>query len=61
MLVDGEMGADDVALAARVVARYSKGRDAPEVDVAYTDRLGGERVLTVRPLPATDLPAEWVL
>ena len=61
VLVDGEMGADDVALAARVVARYSKGRDAPEVDVAYTDRLGGERVLTVRPLPATDLPAEWVL
>jgi tRNA-specific 2-thiouridylase len=60
-LVDGTLGDDDVALAARIVGRYSQGREAPTVTVRYTPLSGPARDITVAPLPVAQLPADWHL
>jgi tRNA U34 2-thiouridine synthase MnmA/TrmU len=60
-LIDGDPTAQDVLLAARVVARYGHGRDADAVTIAVSDRGGPERDLVVKPLPPHEIPAEWVL
>lgn len=60
-LIDGEVDIDDVALAARIVARYGKGRDADQVELEYREPAGTARPIAVQPLPADDLPADWIL
>lgn len=60
-LVDGALGNGDLDLAARIVARYSQGRDAAEVEVRFTDLAGESRTLRVKPLPPHELPADWLL
>ena len=60
-LVDGELEEGDVELAARIVARYSQGRDAADVEVSYTDSEGLTRKLRVTPLPPHEIPGDWVL
>ncbi|MDH4275660.1 MAG: tRNA (5-methylaminomethyl-2-thiouridylate)-methyltransferase [Gammaproteobacteria bacterium] len=55
----GALSDDDVLLAAGLVARFSQGRDAAQVDVQVTDTLGVSRTLTVTPRPAEQIPAEW--
>ena len=61
VLVDGVLQAGDLELAARILARYSQGRDAPAVTVRYTPLDGPVQELTVPPLPAAELPAHWHL
>ncbi len=59
-LVDGCPSEADLTLAARIVARYSQGRAAGEVEVkAITAK--GERTLHVAPFPPHEIPAEWML
>ncbi|MGD2083898.1 MAG: tRNA (5-methylaminomethyl-2-thiouridylate)-methyltransferase [Chromatiales bacterium] len=60
-LIDGRPREEEMELAARIVARYSQGRaeDAVELELAQPD--GSARRLRVRPLPANELPAEWIL
>jgi tRNA U34 2-thiouridine synthase MnmA/TrmU len=60
-LIDGSPGPAEVALAARIVARYSKGRDEPVVTVVARERDGPEQELRVRPLAAHEIPAEWMV
>ncbi len=60
-LVDGEPSDDDLNLAAQIVARYSQGRDAAQVQVSITSAGGAERVIDVAPLPQDAAPAEWYL
>ena len=60
-LIDGDPTAQDVLLAARVVARYGHGRDADAVTIAVADHDGPERDLVVKPLPPHEIPTEWVL
>ena len=60
-LIDGEVDEADIQLAARLVARYSQGRDADQVTVEVTDLQGRVRRLSVTPYPADRLPAEWHL
>jgi len=60
-LVDGELSEGDLDLAARIVARYSQGRDAPVVELTFTDTLGQVRELAVAPLPPHELPEAWIL
>jgi tRNA U34 2-thiouridine synthase MnmA/TrmU len=60
-LIDGTPSPADVEWAAQIVARYSKGRDAPLVTVVAQDRDGAERELVVRPLAPAEIPAEWML
>ncbi len=60
-LIDGQVSEQDLELAARLVARYSKGREADRVTLEIRDGSGGRRELTVKPLPARDIPQEWYL
>lgn len=61
VLLDGEAGADDLELAARIAARFSKGRDAAEVTIAVTGKDGAAQNYRVSPLPAAQIPPEWYL
>jgi tRNA-specific 2-thiouridylase len=60
-LIDGEFSADDLQLAARIVARYSQGRMEPEVEMEYIDTSGHVQPLKVVPLGPTDVKPEWML
>ncbi len=60
-LIDGEVTAAEIELVARLVARYSDGRDAERVTLAVQDRQGATSTLTVRPMPPHEIPREWVL
>ncbi len=60
-LIDGEPTEEDLALAARIVARYSQGKNAPEVELEYRDTEGNTRALKVAPLPPHELNPEWML
>lgn len=61
VLLDGSASADDVQLAARLTARFGKGREAPQVAVSVTDTAGRTQTLDVAPLPADEIPAAWYL
>jgi len=59
-LLEGEMTADDVELAARIAARYGQGRDAGSVE--FDAVVGGlSRVLAVQPIEPEKVRPEWVL
>ena len=58
-LVDGAPRSEDVVTAARVLARYSQGRDAPEVTVNAAYANGVTEVLRVPPLRPAELPRAW--
>jgi hypothetical protein len=60
-LVDGTLCGDDLTLAARLTARYSQGRDAAQVEVEATGLDGKTQHLRVAPLPADEIPSEWLL
>lgn len=61
VLLDGEVDADDIELAARLTARFSKGREAEHVTVEVGDTSGTTRLLDVVPLPAEQIPQDWYL
>lgn len=59
-LIDGELRDEsDVELAARLLARYTQGREADAVTFDYTDRLGVTRSLSVKPLIAEEVLEAW--
>lgn len=58
-LIDGQTSDDDLHLAAQLVARYSQGRDATEVDVNVHDRGGEIKTLSVTPLRQDQIPQDW--
>jgi tRNA U34 2-thiouridine synthase MnmA/TrmU len=58
-LIDGEASDEELKYAARIVARFSQGRDAEKVTVKIT-RLGGdEKILDVPPMPPSEIKQEW--
>ena len=61
VLLDGEPGEADLALAARITARYSQGKmaDLVTVEIHFSD--GTLRTLEVAPLPPTELKKEWMV
>jgi len=61
VLLDGSASADDVQLAARLTARFGKGREAAQVAVSVTDTAGRTQTFDVAPLPAEEIPAAWYL
>lgn len=61
VLLDGEVDADDIELAARLTARFSKGREAEHVTVEVGDTSGTTRLLDVVPMPAEQIPQDWYL
>jgi hypothetical protein len=52
---------DDLALAARLTARFGKGRDTESVTLTVTDMQGNSREFKVVPIPANEIPPEWYL
>lgn len=60
-LIDGEPNAEDLALAARLTARFGKGRQADQVAVEVTERGGRKHTLHVPPLPPDQIPESWYL
>ena len=58
-LIDGSVGETDLQLAARIVARYSQGRDASEVQVDVCQPDGARQQLLVAPLPPMELNPAW--
>ncbi len=58
-LVDGAPNSDDLAFAARIVARYSQGRDAEEVEVSVHQPAGTCQRLQVAPLSPPELDPAW--
>jgi tRNA U34 2-thiouridine synthase MnmA/TrmU len=61
VLLDGEASEEDIVLAARITARYSKGHTAEQVTVQVTDLNGVSRELVVAPLSPDELKPEWHL
>ena len=58
-LVDGAPDRGQVHLAARILARYSQGRDADRVQVSVEAPDGSGEVLEVAPLPPHQIRNEW--
>lgn len=58
-LVDGDLNADDLELAARLTARYSQGREAQVVEVEVAPLGAARRRMRVSPYPADGIPGEW--
>jgi tRNA U34 2-thiouridine synthase MnmA/TrmU len=59
-LIDGEVSAEDLQLAAQIAARYSQGRDAEQVEVQIVQG-SDEQSVWVKPLAAGDIPEAWHL
>jgi hypothetical protein len=60
VLLDGEPGAADIHLAARITARFSQGRDALRVTVAVNQPGdAAPTLLDVAPMPSEDIPGDW--
>lgn len=60
-LLDGDAGEDDLRLAARLVARFGKGRDADRVEVEISRKGHPDRTIEVPPLLQEDIPHEWYI
>lgn len=60
-LLDGAPTAEDIELAARIIGRYSQGRDADEVALEYRTAEGEVSVLSVPPMQADDIPDGWLI
>ena len=60
-LIDGEPTADDLELAARIVARYGKGRGEEQVTVAIHSHDGDSREIVVTPISPEKIKAEWII
>ena len=59
VLIDGEVGPDDIELAARLAARYSQGRDAQRVTLEVRQTDGMTKRLDVIPIPSEEISADW--
>ena len=60
-LIDGEATEQDIETAARIIGRYSQGRDADAVELEYATPAGETRTLRVTPFASDDIPADWLL
>jgi tRNA U34 2-thiouridine synthase MnmA/TrmU len=59
VLVDGEPSEEDLQLAARISARYSKGKQAEAVDLEVCRPNEEARTVTVKPMPVSEIPESW--
>jgi len=59
VLIDGEVGADDIELAARLAARFSQGRDAEHVTIEIRQTDGMTHSLQVIPMASEAIPGAW--
>ncbi len=60
-LLEGEVDEAALQTAARLVARYSKGRTAPQVIVEIETPQGDRREMPVVPFQPREIPSTWML
>ncbi|WP_086479804.1 tRNA (5-methylaminomethyl-2-thiouridylate)-methyltransferase [Oceanospirillum sanctuarii] len=61
-LIDGTPTEEDLELAARIVARFSQGRDAEKVTLEVVrEHNQPAQVVHVKPMPAEEIPEEWYI
>lgn len=58
-LIDGEASAEDMHLAARIVARFGDGKTADQVEVAVNTLDGAAWNLQVKPFAESEIQKEW--
>lgn len=58
-LIDGEVSTDDLSLAARLIARFSKGRLAESVQVQIAELNEASRIVEITPLTPAEIPCHW--
>jgi tRNA-specific 2-thiouridylase len=61
-LVEGEqLDAQQIELACAITARFSKGRDESSVELLFSDHGQNSQSIHVKPMPADEIKADWVL
>ncbi len=60
-LIDGVASEQNLQLAARILARYSKGKMADRVEVEIRDMQANTRCISVVPLGPLEIMPEWIL
>lgn len=60
-LIEGQASAEEIKLAASIVARYSQGRDADGVEVEVREKNGDTYSCTVVPIKAEAMGENWLL
>lgn len=61
VLIDGEADAQDLNLAARILAKFSDGGETEQVSVRIETLSGTNWVVDVQPLTAEEIPDEWYI
>ncbi len=60
-LIDGNASEHNLELAARILARYSKGKQDPSVEVEIRDLEANTRTVSVSPMGPLEIKSEWIL
>ncbi len=60
-LIDGDASEQNLELAARILARYSKGKQDPSVEVEVRDEEANTRCMVVAPMGPLEIKQEWIL
>lgn len=58
-LIDGVVNDADLELAARIIARFSQGKNEAQVTVETMRTNGESRMLDVKPMSVSEIPQEW--
>ncbi len=60
-LIDGEISGQNLELAARILARYSKGKQDASVEVEIRDQEANTSRMAVEPMGPLEIKQEWIL
>lgn len=61
VLLVGTPNQEDLNIAAKIVARYSKGKDSDAVGIEINDMNAGVSQIEVKPYHPDDIPKKWML
>lgn len=61
VLIDGDVGEEDLQLAARITARFGHGKTAEQVDIEAVYPDGKIKQLHVAPMPPDQIHADWYI
>jgi len=60
-IVDGDISEEEILLSARIIARYSQGKNSDQVSLEVRQRNGDKRDITVTPMSSAEFPEDWYL
>ena len=59
ILIDGELKPEDEEFTAKVLARFTQGRDDEKVTMVFKYLDGTSKEITVQPMPVEEIKKEW--